>query len=366
MKGKPNRKSVEDNIDAIITAWRNHTPQRKLAEQYQCAPNTLRNIIKQKIGPRPYNRIRLANHHAAHKGNITPAMIPGIVTAFRGGTPLTALCRQYHCNNTTMRKAIVPYIDDAEYQQLRRRFLTRGGKKTRFQKGFEPWNKNVKGIHLSPQSEFKKGSLPANHKEVGQISIRKHRGISRRMIKVSGIKHGAHKWIPYTTWLWQQTYGPVPEGFFVIHKDGKTLHDAIDNYRLVTHAEHLRLNTARDPEATRKRKSKSMKKAWAKRKRDAAAIEAARVRRQKREAAELRRAAMLEHRNRQQQAAQLRTGRSQVKQAILLRTAAGSCFLDVLRLRDDLRRRGPAGGLPEMRHRCLRKMPHPPKTGNLM
>ena len=35
-----------------------------------------------------------------------------------------------------------------------------GGKK--FEKGQTPWNKGLKGIHLSPQSEFKKGQTSAN------------------------------------------------------------------------------------------------------------------------------------------------------------------------------------------------------------
>lgn len=35
---------------------------------------------------------------------------------------------------------------------------------SRFKKGFTPWNKGLKGIHLSPKSEFKKGMKPINFK----------------------------------------------------------------------------------------------------------------------------------------------------------------------------------------------------------
>jgi very-short-patch-repair endonuclease len=31
---------------------------------------------------------------------------------------------------------------------------------TRYQKGDIPWNKNIKGIHLNPKNEFKKGQIP--------------------------------------------------------------------------------------------------------------------------------------------------------------------------------------------------------------
>ena len=33
---------------------------------------------------------------------------------------------------------------------------------TTYKKGHETWNKNLKGIHLSPESEFKKGIIPQN------------------------------------------------------------------------------------------------------------------------------------------------------------------------------------------------------------
>ena len=35
-------------------------------------------------------------------------------------------------------------------------------KKTQFKRGFTPWSKSQKGVHLSPKSEFKKGRTPWN------------------------------------------------------------------------------------------------------------------------------------------------------------------------------------------------------------
>ncbi len=42
-----------------------------------------------------------------------------------------------------------------------------------FEKGHIPWNKGIKGLHLSPSTEFKKGHLPANTKYDGCLSLRK-------------------------------------------------------------------------------------------------------------------------------------------------------------------------------------------------
>lgn len=42
---------------------------------------------------------------------------------------------------------------------------------TQFKKGHTPWNKNLKGIHLSPESQFKKGMLPWNKGKLGLLQF---------------------------------------------------------------------------------------------------------------------------------------------------------------------------------------------------
>lgn len=186
-----------------------------------------------------------------------------IIEQFQNGTSVTALCKQYHVAYETMRTAIATVIDDDEYHQICRRHLLRGGVKTRFSKGHQPYNKNIKGIHLSPATEFKKGHLPASHKPVGTITLRRNkpRGYVLRMIKVSGLKEGSHKWIPLATWIWEQSYGPVPRGFFVVHADGDTLNDVIDNYEIATRAEHLRRIKERGGERMEKCRIKTLRAA---------------------------------------------------------------------------------------------------------
>lgn len=55
----------------------------------------------------------------------------------------------------------------------------------RFKKGHIPWNKNIKGLHLSPDTEFKKGEKGIKWLPVGSITTRKYKnGEIRRFIKI--------------------------------------------------------------------------------------------------------------------------------------------------------------------------------------
>lgn len=59
-------------------------------------------------------------------------------------------------------------------------------------KGLIPWNKNIKGIHLSPSTEFKKGSKPwCAGKKRPEIT-----GINHPLWKADGVGYSAiHSWV---------------------------------------------------------------------------------------------------------------------------------------------------------------------------
>lgn len=44
-------------------------------------------------------------------------------------------------------------------------------------------------------------------------------------VKVDGV----FKKIRYSRWLWEQEYGPIPEGYQIHHKDHNPLNDVIEN-----------------------------------------------------------------------------------------------------------------------------------------
>ena len=101
---------------------------------------------------------------------------------------------EYHCAFTTLYKAIFSQISKREYRKIAYIKTIQGGIATRFKKGNVPFNKCLKGIHLSPDTEYKKGHLPDQHKHVGTISIHNDKcGKQYRWIKISGIARGKHK-----------------------------------------------------------------------------------------------------------------------------------------------------------------------------
>ncbi len=108
--------------------------------------------------------------------------------------------------------------------------------KDQFQKGNIAWNKNIKGIHLNPSTEFKKSvnHFGENHPSwKGGVQIMKndcvyiwHNGSRiRRPVKVlldNGIE--------------------IPKGYIVFHKDYNKHNDDINNLEVISRAELLRRN----------------------------------------------------------------------------------------------------------------------------
>jgi len=169
---------------------------------------------------------------------------------------LTELMKEYHCSWSIIMRAVLSQMSKSQWKRIRNKKISQGSIKTRFQKGHTPWQKGRKGIHLSPATEFKKGHLPIQHKHVGTIRIvtreRKGRINQFRVIKVSGILQGRHKWIPYARYLYEQKYGPIPKGHFPVHVDGDSMNDELDNLRIVDRKGHFALQMQRDPKMIKK------------------------------------------------------------------------------------------------------------------
>lgn len=106
-----------------------------------------------------------------------------------------------------------------------------------FKKGSQPWNKDMKGIHLSPATEFKSGE-PRPRNRIGDITQRFDMQKNRRnWIKVDHVR-----WMAYARYIWEGKHGKIPIGMVVHHVNEITDDDRIENYQLLTRAEHARIH----------------------------------------------------------------------------------------------------------------------------
>jgi hypothetical protein len=105
----------------------------------------------------------------------------------------------------------------------------------RFKKGNIPFNKGMKGFKVSPETEFKKGSVPANVKPIGTIRTNKD-GIKE-------IKYCLHKWRSLHSHLWILQHGEIKKGSVVIFKQGTDkMNFIVNELQLVSRSELLKMN----------------------------------------------------------------------------------------------------------------------------
>jgi hypothetical protein len=106
---------------------------------------------------------------------------------------------------------------------------------TEFKKGSKPWNRNVKGIHLSPESEFKKGHTRTKRDVIGTIKVRIDKlGHKRQWIKVAY----PNVWMLNSRYVYSQ-YDILVDKSVIHHIDRNTLNDSIENLQQLTKSEHL-------------------------------------------------------------------------------------------------------------------------------
>lgn len=95
-----------------------------------------------------------------------------------------------------------------------------------------------RGQHRSRKTEFKKGDNQREQYPVGTIRtrFRKRGGKLQKFIKVAE----PNKWALHCRYVWEQAYGPIPQGLLIHHMDRNTLNDSLSNLALVSRAWHLK------------------------------------------------------------------------------------------------------------------------------
>jgi hypothetical protein len=179
-------------------------------------------------------------------------IVAGILAGRRS---LLKTARRYRVAYVTFIRFWNAHTTPEQREEVLRRFAARRlvyAKKGRFRKGHRTWNAGMKGTHFSPATEFKPGTLHGRAlallAKCGDVRIRrdKPRGpksvrLRRRFIKVRSDGPPAYRWVPLARHLWQEAHGPIPPGMLVVYKNGRTLDDRLENYRLVNRADHLAL-----------------------------------------------------------------------------------------------------------------------------
>lgn len=117
-----------------------------------------------------------------------------------------------------------------------------------FKKGQTPFNKGKKwedymteeGQKNSLKTCFKKENKPHNYKKIGSEVYDKD---NYAYIKVRDNPYERRKnWISKQRLIYEQHYGPIPEGYVVIFADGDVKNFNIDNLILVSRQENLIMN----------------------------------------------------------------------------------------------------------------------------
>lgn len=180
----------------------------------------------------------------------------------KDGVAFIVFVRRYGTSLSVIHDIIHGRIKIKDLKRIRREHLSRGGKEYRFKKGCQAWNN---GIHFdaggrSHLTRFKagqiRGAAARQYKAVGAITIRLHKSkrksepqcgrpkkkVPYRYIKISDTGMPQYCWQEYARYIWEKTFGPIPQGYFPIHKDKDTLNDDPANLILVNRADNLRRN----------------------------------------------------------------------------------------------------------------------------
>lgn len=141
-------------------------------------------------------------------------------------------------------------LTDQQVISFINRHNIRSGRTGRFEKCHVPANKGVKGIHLSPTTEFKKGHTPANTRPLGSERVDNKDGyIHIKIEEANPYTKAQTRFKQKHVVLWERKHGPVPKGFAVIFKDSDRKNCVDENLELVSRAELARLNQLKYSEA---------------------------------------------------------------------------------------------------------------------
>lgn len=139
---------------------------------------------------------------------------------------------------STSRMAVLLYeatgtkVNKSTIVEYYRRKGFKSGVNGRFQKGHvglsEEKLKNIRS------TQYKKGHTPINHKPIGASYIRSD---GYKYVKVA-----EHNWKTEQKIVWKEANGEIPKGHKLLHLDGNSLNNDLDNLMLISDGESVTIN----------------------------------------------------------------------------------------------------------------------------
>jgi len=109
----------------------------------------------------------------------------------------------------------------------------------KFKKGHKPWNSGVKGIHLNPSTEFKKGEM------VGKDHYSWKGGEQLNKKDCAYLYNGVNKRVRRPKKVYEDANGTIPNGWIIYHLDRDKDNDHLDNLIAIPRAVLVRINSGR-------------------------------------------------------------------------------------------------------------------------
>jgi hypothetical protein len=127
---------------------------------------------------------------------------------------------------------------------------------SQFSQGHTPWNKGMKGIAFGGhETRFKKGSVPANHKEVGSERIDED---GYTYIKIADPR----KWVLKHRHIYEQHHGKLEPHMVVTFRDKNISNFEIENLEAITKVENMQRNTITKYPQPVQQAIKTLNKLW--------------------------------------------------------------------------------------------------------
>lgn len=125
------------------------------------------------------------------------------------------------------------------------------GETGRFKPGHEPAHKGTRGVRKATRTSFQKGHIPFGRKEIGHEKVN---GEGYLLVKIQD-GCGNKNWKKKHFIVWEEAYGPIPDGYIVSFLDGNKLNCDISNLILLSRQQNVRMNKfglySKNPELTR-------------------------------------------------------------------------------------------------------------------